>query len=214
MKLWSDSFRNGAAIPAEFAFAEPDAATRVRLAGNRNPHMAWDDIPPGTASLVLLCIDGDAPTVGTDVNQAGKTLPADLPRGDFYHWALVDIPPAMPGLAAGSHANGVTPRGKPGPTIVNGGTHMRHGLNDYTGWFAGDADMEGRYFGYDGPCPPWNDERVHHYIFRLYAIDVPQLPVEGAFTAQQVLAALHGHILDEAQIIGTYSLRDGARGSA
>ena len=60
MKLWSDSFKNGAAIPAEFAFAEPDAATRVRLAGNRNPHLAWDDIPPGTASLVLLCIDGDA----------------------------------------------------------------------------------------------------------------------------------------------------------
>jgi Raf kinase inhibitor-like YbhB/YbcL family protein len=67
--------------------------------------------------------------------------------------------------------------------------------------------MNGRYFDYDGPCPPWNDERVHHYIFRLYAIDVAQLPVDGAFTAQQALAALHGHILDEAQIIGTYTLK-------
>ncbi|QGZ41174.1 hypothetical protein IP92_00088 [Pseudoduganella flava] len=207
MKLWSDSFDNGAAIPGEFAFAVPDPETRVRFADNRNPHLAWDDIPAGTASLVLLCIDGDAPTVGTDVNQDDKTLPVDLPRGDFYHWALVDIPPTMTSLPAGSQSSGVTPHGKPGPAIANGGTHLRHGLNDYTGWFASDPEMAGRYFGYDGPCPPWNDERVHHYIFRLYAVDVPQLPVEGEFTAAQVLHALHGHILDEAQIIGTYTLR-------
>jgi Raf kinase inhibitor-like YbhB/YbcL family protein len=205
MKIWSHCFKDGAPIPGDNAFAVPDPASHVRLAGNRNPHLAWDDIPPGTASLVLLCIDGDAPTVGTDVNKEGRTLPLDLPRGDFYHWALVDIPPSVTTLPEGAHANKVTPHGKPGPAIA--GSPMRHGLNDYTGWFAEDPDMAGDYFGYDGPCPPWNDERVHHYIFRLYALDIAQLPVGGRFTAQDVLAAMHGHIVDEAQLIGTYTLK-------
>ena len=48
----------------------------------------------------------------------------------------------------------------------------RQGINDYTGWFAGDKDMAGNYFGYDGPCPPWNDEIPHRYVFTLYALDV------------------------------------------
>ncbi len=205
MKIWSHSFKEGSAIPGDNAFAVPDPATHVRLAGNRNPHLAWEDIPAGTASLVLLCIDGDAPTVGTDVNKEGRTLPVDLPRGDFYHWALVDIPTDVSTLAAGAWSDGVTPKGKPGPAIP--GSAMRQGLNDYTGWFAEDPDMAGDYFGYDGPCPPWNDERVHHYIFRLYALDIERLPVSGRFTAQDVLAAMHGHIVDEAQLIGTYTLK-------
>lgn len=205
MKIWSHSFRDGAAIPGDNAFAVPDAASHVRFAGNRNPHLAWDDIPPGTASLVLLVIDGDAPTVGTDVNKEGRTLPAELPRGDFYHWALIDIPADLTTLAEGAYSNGVTPHGKPGPAIA--GSPMRQGLNDYTGWFAEDPAMSGDYFGYDGPCPPWNDLRVHHYIYRLYALDIEHLPVAGRFTAQDVLAAMHGHIVDEAQLIGTYTLQ-------
>jgi hypothetical protein len=64
----------------------------------------------------------------------------------------------------------VTPGGKSGPlvpfTIKNGTEHqLRQGVNDYTGWFANDPDMAGEYYGYDGPCPPWNDERVHTYVF-------------------------------------------------
>ena len=204
MKIWSHSFREGAAIPGDNAFAVPDAASHVRFAANRNPHLAWDDIPTGTASLVLLVIDGDAPTVGTDVNKEGRTLSVDLPRGDFYHWALIDIPPDMTTLPEGAYAQGVTPHGKPGPAIA--GSPMRQGLNDYTGWFAQDPEMAGDYFGYDGPCPPWNDTRVHHYIYRLYALDIERLPVAGRFTAQDVLAAMHGHIVDEAQLIGTYTL--------
>ncbi|GGY80671.1 YbhB/YbcL family Raf kinase inhibitor-like protein [Pseudoduganella plicata] len=205
MKIWSHSFRDGAAIPGDNAFAVPDAVSHVRFAGNRNPHLAWDDIPPGTASLVLLVIDGDAPTVGTDVNKEGRALPVELPRGDFYHWALVDIPPDLTTLAEGAYSSGVTAHGKPGPAIA--GSPMRQGLNDYTAWFAQDPEMAGDYFGYDGPCPPWNDLRVHHYIYRLYALDIERLPVSGRFTAQDVLAAMHGHIVDEAQLIGSYTLR-------
>jgi Raf kinase inhibitor-like YbhB/YbcL family protein len=207
MKIWSDSFAAGMAIPGEFAFAVPDPATKVALSANRNPHLAWDELPAGTASLVLLCIDGDAPTVGDDVNQEGKLVREALPRCDFYHWALIDIPPAMDGIAAGQFSSAVTPHGKDGPAVADSGQQLRQGWNDYTSWFAGDPAMAGQYYGYDGPCPPWNDERVHHYVFRLYALDTDRLPLAGAFSCRDVLAAIHGHILDEAQLIGTYSLR-------
>jgi len=203
MKLWSDTFKDAAAIPGAFAFAVKDAATHVRLSTNRNPHLAWSEVPPGTESLVLLVIDGDVPTVGDDVNQVGKTLPESMPRTDFYHWSLVDIPPSRSSIAEGEFSSAVTPRGKPAGLPAP----LRHGVNDYTGWFAGDQDMSGDYYGYDGPCPPWNDERRHHYIFRLYALDTPRLALEGRFTGPDVIKAIHGHILDEAQIIGTYSLR-------
>ncbi|KQV88600.1 phospholipid-binding protein [Massilia sp. Root351] len=216
MKLWSDSFKNGGRIPAEFAFAEPDPLGRLRLAANRNPHLAWSEVPNGTESLLLLCIDGDAPASAAKVNQEGQTLDAADERADFYHWALADIPPALACIAAGQLADGVVPKGKPGPdtalAVLDGTQHpLRQGINDYTGWFAGDPGMAGDYFGYDGPCPPWNDLRVHHYVFRLYALDVPRLPVDGRFTCVQAYQAMRGHILDEAQIIGAYSLNPQAR---
>lgn len=211
MKLWSDSFRNGGLIPAEFAFAEPDPAGRIKLAANRNPHLAWNDVPNGTESLLLLCIDGDAPADAADVNLAGNSLTLGIARTDFYHWSLADIPPGLGSIAAGQMSDGVVAKGKPGPdaslAVPDGSLHLlRQGVNDYTGWFAGDPAMAGEYFGYDGPCPPWNDLRVHHYVFRLYALDVPRLPLQGRFTGAEASAAMRGHILDEAQIIGAYSL--------
>jgi phosphatidylethanolamine-binding protein (PEBP) family uncharacterized protein len=66
--------------------------------------------------------------------------------------------------------------------------------------------MSGQYFGYDGPCPPWNDELLHHYHFDLYATDLERCPVEGAFTGQQVLGAIAGHVLVQSRLTGTYSL--------
>ena len=66
--------------------------------------------------------------------------------------------------------------------------------------------MHGNYYGYDGPAPPWNDPLMHHYVFTLYALDVPHLEVPGALTGENVRAALAGHVLAEASITGTYSL--------
>jgi Raf kinase inhibitor-like YbhB/YbcL family protein len=204
MKLWSDSFKDGGSIPGEFAFCVIDPATHVTLSANRNPHLAWSGLPAGTQSLALICHDVDVPSRGDDVNQESKSVPADLPRVDFFHWTLVDLPADLTSIAAGQYCNAVTPRGKSGPEIT--GNPGRHGINDYTDWFAGDADMRGDYFGYDGPCPPWNDSIVHHYVFTLFALDVARLPVEGKFTGQQVREAMHGHILDEAKITGIYTL--------
>jgi Raf kinase inhibitor-like YbhB/YbcL family protein len=211
MKLWSDSFSDGEPIPPECAFAVVDPAKRVRLSSNRNPHLAWDDVPTGTQSLILFCRDIDAPTVGTDVNKEGRVVAADLPRADFYHWTLVDIPVALRSISQGMFSELVTPHGKSGPpvpfTIKNGTEHqLRQGINDYTSWFLSDPDMAGEYYGYDGPCPPWNDMRVHTYLFCLYALDIPRLPLEGRFTGPEARLAIRGHILDEAHIFGVYSL--------
>ena len=69
---------------------------------------------------------------------------------------------------------------------------MRHGLNNYTDWFAGDPDMGGTYAGYDGMGPPWNDERVHGYRFQIHALDVESLGLSGAFTGPDVVEAMKG----------------------
>jgi Raf kinase inhibitor-like YbhB/YbcL family protein len=207
MKLWSDSFKDGWVIPGEFAFCVPDAATHVALSANRNPHLAWSDVPAGTQSLALIAHDPDVPSRGDDVNQEGKTVPADLPRVDFFHWTLIDLAAATSAIAAGSFTDGITPRGKSGPDIADTPiAGARHGINDYTGWFAQDKDMAGTYFGYDGPCPPWNDAIAHRYIFTLYALDIATVPVDGKFTGAQVRTAIASHILAQTSLLGFYSL--------
>jgi Raf kinase inhibitor-like YbhB/YbcL family protein len=203
MKLHSESFPDQGVIPERNAFARIDPQTHVTLAGNRNPQLSWADVPEGTRSFAILCVDPDVPTRPDDVNQEGREVPADLPRTDFFHWVLVDVSPDTRALAEGDYSNGITPRGKAGPLALDG---TRQGLNDYTGWFASDRDMSGDYFGYDGPCPPWNDARVHRYVFTVYALDVAELGVSGRFTGAQVLEAMRGHILAQASLTGTYTL--------
>lgn len=209
MKLWSSSFADGAPIPAEFAFGIMHPTEHVALSANRNPHLAWADLPSGTQSLVLICHDPDVPSRGDDVNQEGRRVPASLPRVDFFHWVLVDLAPAPAQIAAGEFSDGVTPRGKPGPAATR---NARQGINDYTGWFAADEAMKGDYFGYDGPCPPWNDEITHRYVFTLHALDIARCPVDGRFTGQQVRAAIAGHVLAQASTCGIYTLNPALAG--
>jgi len=203
MKLTSTSFADGQRIPGEYSFCTPDPAHHVCLGKNLNPQLAWSDLPPGTRSLALICHDPDVPSKGDDVNQEGRTIPASLPRVDFFHWVLIDLPASLNGISEGEFSQVVTPRGKPGPQAAHG---SRQGINNYTDWFAGDNDMRGDYYGYDGPCPPWNDEIVHHYVFTLYALDVEKLPLDGRFGGPEVRAAMQGHILAEASLTGTYTL--------
>lgn len=203
MRLHIDGIRHGEKIPARFAFAIPDAQGHVAFSDNRNPRLRWSNVPAGTRSLVLICVDGDAPTQPDDVNKDDREIPASLKRGDFYHWVMVDIPPDIEEIAEGACSDEVTPQGKDDP---NGPDGSRQGLNDYTDWFAGDDDMEGEYFGYDGPCPPWNDSIVHHYHFRLYATNLDRCPVDGAFRGRDVERAIEGHVLAETEVTGSYTL--------
>src|SRR5215207_1345626 len=207
MKLWSDSWVNGERIPSRHAAGRLDAPEGVTFSDNVSPHLAWSELPAGTRSLALICHDFDVPSKGDDVNQAGREIPADLPRVDFFHWVLADMAAAATGIEEGAFSRGFTPHGKPGPTVtVAGYVGARHGINDYTGWFAGNAEMAGDYFGYDGPFPPWNDSLVHHYVFTLYALAVPRAPIEGRFGGAELRRAIHPHVLAEATHSGTYTL--------
>ena len=203
MKLATLAFPDGGAIPPEFAFGRIDAKRHVALSDNLNPDLAWSGAPSATRSFAVLCIDPDVPSRGDDVNLEGRTVPAELPRVPFSHWVLVDLPPTTAAIERGAHSHGVTTRGKGGPAAPQGG---RHGLNDYTGWFASDRDMAGDYYGYDGPCPPWNDAIAHRYVFTVYALGVDRLAVAGRFTASDAQRAMAGHVLAQASITGRYTL--------
>lgn len=202
MEITSSSFADGGVIPARYAFAKPDPDTRVTLSDNVNPHLEWTEVPDGTRSFALICHDYDVPSAGDDVNQPDREVPADLPRVDFFHWVLVDVSSEKRSIAEGEFADGVVAGGQ---QVAEGPEGTRQGLNDFTGWFAGDPDMAGSYYGYDGPAPPWNDSIVHHYVFTVYALDVEGVDVAGDFTGHDVRAAIDGHVLGEAKIEGTYT---------
>ena len=86
MQISSANFDNNQPIPSANAFCAPDSNSHVTMSSNKNPTLSWKDVPAGTKSFTLICHDPDVPSQGDDVNQEGKTIPADLPRIDFYHW--------------------------------------------------------------------------------------------------------------------------------
>ncbi len=208
MKLSSSAFDHESTIPVRCAFGKYDPETHFTLSDNVNPDLTWSELPAGTKSLVLICDDDKVPSVGDDVNQEGKTIPASLPRVEFCHWAVVDLDPTAGGINEGEYSKGVTPKGKNGPPGPGG---TRQGLNNFTQWFAGDPDMGGDYYGYDGPAPPWNDEIIHDYHFKLYALDVEHCAVEGNFTGDDVKKAIEGHVLGEARLTGRYAINPDAK---
>jgi Raf kinase inhibitor-like YbhB/YbcL family protein len=210
MQLRSDTFEPMQPIPDDCALFRPGAGgEHYTPGGNRNPHLAWREIPAATRSFVLVCVDPDAPADPTDVNQQGRRIARDAERTEFVHWVLIDIPRECAELGLGSCSDGIVPRGKREPPGPPG---SRQGPNDYTAFFAGDADMGGTWLGYDGPCPPWNDERPHRYHFRVYALDIAHLEVDDGFELADVRTAIAGHVLAEAELIGTYTTNPALRG--
>jgi len=102
----------------------------------------------------------------------------DAPRGTFRHWAAYDIPADSQRLTAGA--------GSP-----EQGAALQMGRND----FGNDR--------YDGPQPPAG-HGTHHYHFRLFALDVPELGVPAECGAEDILAAAEEHSIGEADIVGTF----------
>ena len=101
----------------------------------------------------------------------------DAPVGTWVHWVLFNLPSEARSLPVAVPADA---------TLSNGATH---GSNS---WNA---------IGYGGPCPPGGE---HRYFFKLHALDTV-LDLEVGATKEQVLDALEGHILDQAELMGTFS---------
>lgn len=97
------------------------------------------------------------------------------PRMTWVHWLLYNLPPAAAGLP-----EGVAPAALPAGT--------REGLNDW------------KRTGYGGPCPPIGR---HRYFHKLYALDT-LLPDLERPTKVLLEKALQGHVLAQAELIGTY----------
>jgi len=185
-----DRFRTGGVIPEVYAYCVPAKVGHTAGGPNRSPAVSWSRGPAGTASYAIVVVDPDVPSVFTSANKEGQVIPAGLKRQDFYHWLLVDIPPSTTALAEGADSKGPSP--KPAGPTANG----VRGLNDY-----GDGRA-----GYDGPCPPWNDMIVHHYHFRVYALDVAHLSLPAAFHGPDVMKAVQGHVLARGEGVGLYTL--------
>lgn len=97
------------------------------------------------------------------------------PKMTYVHWVLYNLPATAEGLAEGVSADAL-----PDGAI--------EGLNDW------------KRAGYGGPCPPIGR---HRYFHKLYALDVV-LHDQGTITKPEVELAMHGHILAQAELMGTY----------
>lgn len=100
----------------------------------------------------------------------------DAPRGTWVHWILFNLPSNVHAL----------PEHIPAQEIIAGGA--KQGIND------------SHSTGYDGPCPPGG---THRYYFKLYALDT-MLEIKPGITKVDLLKAMQGHILAEAQLMGRY----------
>lgn len=200
MRLISPAFDEGNPIPRRFGFCAPDPDTRVTFGDNRNPPLEWSDVPEGVKSFAITIVDGNAPSKEL-ANTEGDEIPADASRSDFAHWLIADLDAERRAVDEAEFSQGVTPRGKQG---LSGGPV--EGVNDYTDWFEGDAEMEGTYRGYDGPCPPWNDSVAHRYTFTVHALDTASLDLPDEFGLGDLEAAIEGHVLGRAAMTGTYTL--------
>ena len=188
-----DDFRRGGVIPPAYAFCVPAQPGHVAPGPNKSPKISWSSGPAKTASYAIIMVDPDVPTVVDNANKEGKKIPRTLKRRDSYHWVLVDIPATVTSLSEGADTGAPSPK-KPGPTA-----HGRRGINDY-------STSAKVYGGYDGPCPPWNDMRVHHYRFLVYALDLAHLGVSGNFTGPDALRAMSGHVQAWGELVGVYTL--------
>ncbi|TJV43897.1 MAG: YbhB/YbcL family Raf kinase inhibitor-like protein [Mesorhizobium sp.] len=102
----------------------------------------------------------------------------DAPSGMFGHWAVFNISPATRELPEAES-------GKPGPQA------LRQATNDFGNAY------------YDGPQPPVG-HGVHHYHFRLAALDTPSLAIPASAGVERIWQEAQKHALQQAELVGTY----------
>jgi len=197
-----DAMKYDHMIPNEYAFCTADGHGGGTAAANKNPSIAWTKGPAGTKSYVVVIYDTDSPAEHRELmNQAGKTLTKAVKRKIFFHMVLVDIPANVTAVPEGAASNERLLHGKAASSITVGVP----AANSYTQAFATNDALKGTYYGYDGPCSPWNDENTHHYHFIVYALSVPSLGLTGEFSGETVVAAMKGKVLAQGQFLGVYS---------
>jgi Raf kinase inhibitor-like YbhB/YbcL family protein len=192
-----DGLSASGALPDTAAFCRSTSATTIAPGPNRSLGVRWTAGPNGTRSYALTMVDPDVPQDLSALNQAERDIAADAPRMTFTHWVLTDIPAATTYLPPGLDSEGQATDGKPTGRTAHG----VRGQNGYARFL-----QDGAYGGYDGPCPPWNDELPHRYVVQVYALDVATLGLSGPFTREDVATAMAGHVLASGEASATYTL--------
>lgn len=197
LTVTSASFKDGERLGSKNAFCAPDGKGKTRDGGNTSPDIAWSGAPEGTKSYALIVVDGDVPADFDNANKEGKVIEESAARQDFIHWVLVNIPASVTTLPEGI-----------GKGVMNTTTGKVEymgwpGINDYAS-FMKDKPQQA-FIGYDGPCPPWNDQRTHRYRFVVYALDVEKSVYLSLFNGRNALDAIDKHILAKGELVGTYS---------
>jgi Raf kinase inhibitor-like YbhB/YbcL family protein len=149
MRLTSSAFSDREKIPIRFTCDGADVS----------PPLAWWDAPTEARSFAIVCVDPDAPS------------------GNWYHWAVYDIPDDITHLPEHYPPDGRVPS---------------QALNDF-----------GKK-GYGGPCPP-HGHGTHHYHFKLFALNVEHLPLPVAPRCREVENMARAQAIATADLIGTYS---------
>ncbi|HEY2532656.1 MAG TPA: YbhB/YbcL family Raf kinase inhibitor-like protein [Xanthobacteraceae bacterium] len=202
LKVHVGSLKNGGTLPNKYAFCVPAEQGHTTGGPNINPSISWSQGPKGTKSYAIIVYDTDSPATQREkMNKEGETLTAAVPRRNFYHWILVDIPANVTSISEGADSNARVVHGKPAAPSAVG----VKGLNDYTKVTATNEAMKGQYYGYDGPCPPWNDDTIHHYHFTVYALSVDTLNLPKDFDAEAAQDAMKGRILAQGEQLGLFT---------
>jgi phosphatidylethanolamine-binding protein (PEBP) family uncharacterized protein len=196
-------------IPVAQALCTPTADGKSnKVATPLRPTMRWSGVPKDAATLAVFMMDPDVPADFTDAGKEGKILPSDAKRQDFFHYGLVNLPASVTSIAGAESRD--TPR--TGTELVND-----LGINGYIS----------PKTAYGGPCPPWNDARVHHYHFIVLALD-KDAPIAAPAakecatpscqpdTAKNTFNRLISspHVLAKGVTIGTYTLNPNSSGAA
>jgi hypothetical protein len=190
MHVTVEGITPGAPIPEKYALCRPTDDGKSKGGDNVRPTIGWSGAPSDTQSFAVVVTDPDVPADFTDAGKDGKVVKRDAKRQLFYHWALADIPATTHEIPGG-----------PSYEAPEMGMAASGSLEKYV-----DNPTQ-----YGGPCPPWNDERVHTYHFTVYALDVAQLKLPKDPTAAQVEAAAKKHAKASASVIGTYTLNKALR---
>jgi Raf kinase inhibitor-like YbhB/YbcL family protein len=148
IRVTSKSFEPGASIPS----------VNTCDGANVSPELSWGEVPPGTKSIAVICSDPDAP------------------GGNFIHWVIYNLPPAIRSLP---------PKFSKAESFPDG---TKQGMNNF-----------GK-IGYWGPCPP---QGTHRYHFTVYALTVSGLP--GGLRGMALMAAIRGRVLTTGDLMGTYT---------
>jgi Raf kinase inhibitor-like YbhB/YbcL family protein len=202
LRVSVDTFKNGETIPNKYAFCIPAVQGHTAPGLNLSPSISWSQGPRGTKSYAVMLYDTDSPAEQREkMNKEGITMTTAVPRRTFYHWVLVNIPSDIRSLTEGADSDARVVHGKPATPAAAG----IRGLNDYTRVTAGNDAMKGKYYGYDGPCPPWNDAVVHHYHFAVFALSVKSLDLPQEFDGDAALEVMKDKILTQGEVVGLYT---------